>query len=530
MSLPVIHTLAHLLHENVRRHPQRNCLTDGSRRFSYAEFWQEVRVCAKSFHALGIKKGDRVALLMGNQSEWLVVNFAVTMLGGVLVTLNTWWRADELHHALSLTDPKVLVLVDRYLGNDYIKILDRLGTLERVSSALKQVVCLGDILPAHALSWFKFRTAGASIPSEVIDRAMSEVRPTDDAMILFTSGSTAKSKGVPLKHAGLVENMHAIGDRMHLSEQDRLILFISLFWGFGLNAALAFISHGASIVLQYRHDIAETLRLIETEQCTGIYATPNIVHELYAHPDRKLRNLSSLRTGEARSNVVHLLHEIGAREVCTMYGLTEGYANSTVSDGRSALEIRQKTVGPALPGTEVQVIDPVTRVPLPQGEVGEVRIRGYVTEGYCKRADLTAQVIDAEGWFYTGDLAVLDAEGRLDIRGRLKEMIKTGGISVTPADVENLLLQVPGVAQAVVVGVPDRERDEVVVAMVVLSEGSSATVESLAQHCRQSAAAYKVPRYIKVVNLDDMPLTLTGKVHKSKVQELLSAGYNASMQ
>lgn len=252
------------------------------------------------------------------------------------------------------------------------------------------------------------------------------------------------------------------------------------------------------------------------------------VYALYSHPDRQRRDLSTLRTGEVRNTVVHLMHEMGAREMSTMYGLTECYANSTVADAKLPLDVRRRVSGHALPNTEIQIVDPNAHVPLAQGEMGELRIRGYVTSGYCKNPELTAQAIDGEGWFYTGDLACLDADGGLEIKGRLKELIKTGGISVTPADVEHLLLQFPGVEQAIAVGVPDRERDEVVAAMVVLRKGSSATVGDLIEHCRKSAAAYKVPRYIELVESDQVPLTLTGKIHKPRIQELLGTKYLAA--
>jgi fatty-acyl-CoA synthase len=513
-----------------QRHPQRNFITDGERRMGYAEFLQEAQSLARSFHGLGVRRGDRVAILMGNQLEWPLVEFAVSMLGGVVVTLNTWWRQDELKHALSLTDASVLVMVDRYIKNDYVAAMQQLGDLGTEIPALRHVVCLGPARPPGALSWEELRGLGERVAPATVASCMDQVRPEDAALILFTSGSTARSKGVPLLHRGLVENMFAIGERMHLTEEDRLLLVISLFWGYGLNGFLAFMTHGASIVLQHQHDPAETLRLIEAQRCTALYATPNLVQALYAHPDRKTRNLGTLRTGEARNSVVHLLHEMGAREVSTMYGLTEGYANSTVSDGRLPLEVRRRICGHALPGTELQVVDPRTRAVLPQGEVGELRIRGYITPGYCKNPQLTAQAIDEQGWFYTGDLAMLDPTGGLELKGRLKEMIKTGGISVTPADVEYLLLQVPGVVQAIVVGVPDPQRDEAVAAMVVLEAGSSVTEADLVDHVRRSAAVYKVPRLIEIVPGSDVPLTLTGKVHKDGVQQRLGALYAAANQ
>ncbi len=528
MSMPSSRTLPHLVVEMAQRHPQRNFITDNGRQLSYSEFLAESKALARSFHALGVRSGDRVAILMGNQLEWPVIQFAVNMLGGVLVTLNTWWKQDELLHALSLTDASFLVMVDRYINSDYLAVLEQIGNLESQLPCLQRIVCLGDRMPEAAISWAELKQMGAQVSLSVVDDAIEKVRPEDPALILFTSGSTARSKGVPLLHKGLVENMFAIGERMHLTEEDRLLLVISMFWGYGVNGFLAFMTHGASIVMQHQHDPAETLRLVEAERCTALYATPNLVQALHAHPDRATRDLSSLRTGEARSSVVHLLYEMGAREVSTMYGLSEGYANSTVSDGRLPLDARRRHCGHALPGTEVQVIDPKTRAVLPAGGIGELRIRGRVTPGYCKNPDLTAQAIDEDGWFYTGDLAMLEDDGALQIKGRLKEMIKTGGISVTPADVEHLLMDVPGVEQAIVVGVPDPVRDEAVVAMVVLRQGASVTEAELIEHCKKSAAAYKVPRMIEFVQNSEVPLTLTGKVHKIGIQERLATRYASS--
>ncbi len=527
--MPASRTLPRLLAEMAQRYPARNFLTDGGRRMNYAEFLAEARVLARSFHALGVRKGDKVAVLMGNQLEWVLTQFAVTMLGGVLVALNTWWRHAELRHALALSDASMLVMVDRYLGNDYAAELLLIGDLALELPRLKHIVFLGDHKPAQALNWLALRQTGEAVPVAVVDAAAREVEPGDPAMMLFTSGSTARSKAVALEHRGLIENMHAIGERMYLTEDDRLLLVISLFWALGgVNALFTFISHGASIVLQHHHDPAETLRLIEAERCTAIYTTPNIVFALHGHPDRRRRDLSTLCTGVARNTAVHLMDEMGAREMCPVYGLTECYANSAVADARAPLEVRRRSSGFALPNTEIQIVDPRTRMPLAQGDVGEVRIRGYVTSGYYKDPALTAVTIDGEGWFYTGDLARMEADGGLQFQGRLKEIIKTGGINVTPADVEKLLLDFPGVGQAFAVGVPDPERDEVIAAMVVLRAGCSVTAEELIEHCRRSAAAYKVPRYIELAEPDQVPLTDAGKVHKRRIRELLGAKYLAA--
>lgn len=526
MDMPESRTLPALLEEMARRYPDRLALVYEGQTWTYTEFLREVRELAKAFHALGVRKGDKVALLMGNQPEWLFTDFAVTMLGGVLVAFNTWWRAKELEHGLAITDTKVLVMVDRFGSNDYVAQLGEIPDLAAAVPTLERVIHVGDHSLPGSMPFAQFRELGRFVPDAVIDDAKAAIAPEDAAYLLFTSGSTARSKAVTLVHRGLIENMHGIGERMHLTEQDRVLMMISLFWSFVCaNALFATLTHGATIVLQHRHDIAEMLRLIEAEQVTAVYTQPNIVLSLYRHPDRLTRDLSSWRTGVCRPTVVHLLDEIGAKQMSTSYGLTECYGNSVLSDGLSSLDIRRRSSGPALPNTEILIVDQETRAELPRGTVGEVLIRGYVTPGYYKDPERTAQAIDPEGWFHTGDLGLVEPEGYFQFRGRIKELIKTGGINVTPADVEELLDAHPDVQQSVVVGVPDAEREEIVAAMVVPKPGHSPSAEDLMSYCRRTAAQYKAPRFIAFVGLEEVPLTDTGKIHKDRVKAVMTEKY-----
>jgi fatty-acyl-CoA synthase len=344
------------------------------------------------------------------------------------------------------------------------------------------------------------------------------------AYLLFTSGSTARSKAVPLLHEGLVRNMHGIGERLHLTEQDRLLMVVSLFWSFGCaNALFAMITHGGSVVLQDSFDTARSLELIERERCTVLYAMPNMALAMQAHSDRAHRDLSSLRTGITMPQSVKLMASIGVYEMTSCYGLTEGYGNSMVTDCKAPLEVRARISGTALPNTEVEIVDPATRRRLVTGETGEVRIRGFVTPGYYKDEATTRAATDDAGWFYTGDLATLDEAGGLRFVSRIKELVKTGGINVAPAEVEEILQAHPAVRQAVVVGLPDPEREEILAALVVLRDRTSATPEELIRHCRAQAAAFKVPRRIVLVAQSEVPLTDTGKISKRGVQDLLSA-------
>ncbi len=528
MDMPVARTHPAILDEMAGRFPTRNFVTDAWRRLTYSEFRDEARVLAKGLYALGVRKDDKVAILMGNQVEWILIDFAVTMLGGVLVAMNTWWRQCEIHHGLAITDSKVLVLVDRYISNDYTAALREIGDLSRELPQLEHIIGLGSDLPPGSIRFERLYELGRTVPDSVIEEAGRAVRAEDTAYLLFTSGSTGRSKAVRVIHGHNIENPHGIGERMHLSEHDRVLLITSMFWSFNCtNALFATMSHGASIVLQFKHDIAETLRLIESEKCTAVYTQPNIVLALFQHPDLHTRDLSTWRTGICRPNVNRLLYDIGVREMCTSYGLTECYGHSSTTDGHDPIELRTRNSGRPLPNTELQIIDPETREVLPQGAVGEVRLRGFVTPGYYNDPERTAEAIDSEGWFYTGDLGVFEDDQTFRFAGRIKEMIKTGGINVTPADVEDVLQSHPAVKQAIVVGVPDPERDEIVAAMIVPKDDVTLDVDDLLRYCRHSAAAFKVPRYVEIVRLTDVPLTDTGKIHRRRIQELMSANYQS---
>ena len=366
---------------------------------------------------------------------------------------------------------------------------------------------------------------GAAVGDAEIDAAQAAVRPEDVAYILYTSGTTSTPKGVQLAHGGLIENMWNIGERQHLTHADRMWMGISLFWSFGCaNALLAVMTHGGTIVLQESLDPAGALALIERESCTVYYGTPNIALALTEHPDRARRDLRSLRTGAAIGSppAMQMVMDLGAREICNVYGLTETYGNCSVTDAHDLADVRLHTVGRALPGMDIRIVDRETRRPLPPGEVGEILVRGYLTPGYYKDPERNAAAFDAEGFLVTGDLGFIDDDGRLRFRGRIKEMVKTGGINVAPLEVEEVLLGHPAVEQAYVVGLPDPRKEEILAAVVVLREGQGAEPEALRAFCKQALAAFKVPQAFRVLKRDELPVTATGKVQKFRLAEMLA--------
>lgn len=529
---PRSRTLPDLLDEMAARRPAREFIVGGETRLTYAETRARVRRLAKGLYQLGVRRSDKVALLMDNRVEWLLVDFAVTLLGATLVPISTWSRARELGYVLNHCDATTFITIDRFLGQDYLAMLAEIGApgSDRLPQ-LKRVVPVGAERPAGMVRFEDLWDMGADVSDATLDACQRAVTPDDVAYILYTSGTTSTPKGVQLQHRGLIENTWNIGERQHLGPDDRMWMGISLFWSFGcLNALGAVMTHGGCIVLQGHFDAALALALIERERCTVYYGTPNIALALWEHPDRPRRDLSSLRTGAAIGPppAMQMVMDLGAREICNVYGLTECYGNSNVSDASDPVDVRLHTVGRPLPGMEIRIVDRDTRRPLPEGEVGEILIRGHLTPGYYKDPERNAAAFDAEGFFLTGDLGLIDADGHLHFRGRIKEMVKTGGINVAPLEVEEVLLSHGSVEQAYVIGLPDPRREEILAAAVVLKDGRHASEEELRAFCKQALAAFKVPQHFRIMTRADLPVTATGKVQKFRLQETLAAELRGS--
>ena len=530
MRRPDRPTIPDLLEELATRQPDHELVVDesGRVRWSYAETRARARDLARGLVALDVRRGDRVALLMSNRPEWLVIDFAVTLLGATLVPISTWSRPRELEYVLGHCAASVLFTMPRFGSHDYLQTMTDLGGAgsSRLPHLRRIVVCgAAPARPAGALPSLDAVVAlGRGVDDAALAEARRSVTPEDIGCILYTSGTTSAPKGVQLAQGGLIENMWHIGERQHLTPADRMWMGISLFWSFGCaNALFAVMTHGGTIVLQEHMEPGAALALIERERCTVYYGTPNIALALTEHPDRARRDLSSLRTGAAigAPAAMQMVMDLGAREICNVYGLTECYGNCSVTDAHDPPEVRRTTVGFPLPGQEVRVVDRESRRPLPAGEVGEILVRGRLTPGYYADPERNAASFDAEGFLLTGDLGFVGEDGRLRFRGRIKEMVKTGGINVAPAEIEEVLLGHPAVEQAYVVGVPDPRKEEVLVAVVVPRAGQTVDLDALRALCQDALAAYKVPQVIHVMAREALPLTSTGKVQKFRLAEQL---------
>ena len=523
MQKPVARTLAGLIDGLAIHHPERPAVTSDGRTLTFDAFRAEAIMFAKALHAAGVKKGDKVGLLMGNRIEWLVACFGIQYVGATLVALNTWYTPRELSYVLQQAQVGTLLTIDHYLKSDYSEMLEAFRPWKETFPELERVAVLGDHVPAGATGWNEFLSRAAAVDDAVIAESAASVGETDMAYLLFTSGSTAHPKGVMLEHGHLIDNTWDVGARLHFVKDDVMYFPIALFWGLGCeNMLLACWSRGMHIVLQDAFDPCDALALIERYRCTAFCGTPNIVQAVFEHPDRNRYDLSSLQKGvaagspEATRDVI----ENYLPMACHCYGLTECYGFATVNDASDPIEKRCVTEGKPTPGIDLIIVDPETDQCLPDGEVGEVRLKGHVTRGYYNNPAANADSFDANGYFKTGDLGALDEGGYLLFKGRLKEMLKTGGMNVAPVEVEEVLRQHPAVREAFVTGIKDAVREEIVAAIIILSEGRSITEDEVKRHCRKSLAAYKVPRRVLFTTMDKIPQTTTAKIHRLKLATL----------
>jgi fatty-acyl-CoA synthase len=533
-TMPTSRTIPALLDEQAAKFGGREAFVAGTQHLTYRKLREEVRRTARGLMALGVKRGDHVAILMGNRIEWVLAFFALQQLGATSVGLNTWATPREMEYALSHAEVTCLIAVDRFRRNDYRAMIEAMKPRDKVLPMLRHRVWVAaDAGGApHAsqghggITWEAMVAGGAKVDDAAIDAAALEVGADDVAMLLYTSGSTAAPKGILLQHGKWIQNAFNIGERQHVTEQDRLWLAVSLFWSFGcVNAMPNLVTHGGCVVLQEHFDAAEALTLIEREKCTIMYGTPNMVQALVEHPDRARHDLSSLRSGAMIGTPEQLMGavDLGARQICNVYGLSETYGNCAVIDAHEPLDVRLQSVGRPLEGVTVRICHIETGAQVPAGEVGEIRVKGPLFSAYYKEPGKTKESYDADGYFHTGDLGSLDEQGRLYYRGRLKEMVKSGGINIAPIEVEETLMRHPAIRSAYVIGVPDPSLDEILVAFVIPEAGASVTADELKAFCKKELAAYKVPARFRFTTDAELPLTTTGKLQKMKLASLLDS-------
>ncbi|WP_214404007.1 AMP-binding protein [Pseudonocardia lacus] len=527
--MPESRTLGRLVAEHATNRGDAEALVFGDSRLTYAQLLNAVRRTAKGFLALGVQRGDRIAAWLPNSAEWVVVDLAAAAIGCVFVGLNTWYTAPELEHAMRDSGASVLVVTSRFRRHDYESEFARLradatagdGAVVGGLPALAHVVSFTDGFPGATTSMADLRAAGDGLDDDRWWAAIDAVQPEDPANLLYTSGSTARPKGVVLVHHGLIENGFSIGSRQHFRPDDRVWFGTPLFFSFGCaNGLMATLSHGAALVLQDDLTPAAVVETMRTEKCTVYYASGNVTMALLDMPDLDASSLS-LRTGlvSGSATVRAVVEKLGITEACNLYGLTETYGNCTVTDASEPLDVRATCNGTALPGNEIRIVDPDTGRVLGPEEEGEIQVRGYVTPGYYNDPERNAVTFTEDGFFKTSDLGFIDRAGQLHWISRLDDMIKTSGINVAPAEVEEVLDREPRIRRSYVVGLPDESRGAIVAAFIEFEDGQEMTLEEVREHCAGSLSSYKLPRLIEAISYDQVPFTPTGKVRKKSFRE-----------
>ena len=522
MQPPYSRTLFELLDEQASRYPQGIAVLCGEETLTYAALATRARQAAAVLRAHGVGRGDPVGLLINNRPEWLELAFGAWLLGAVATPFSTWSTRQELEFLLLDSGVCLLVAVQAFGREDYAGILadfvPEIAGGERSARfpALRTVMVLGG--GGGFADYAGARDAADPLPTPAPGEGASA---SDDAILLYTSGSTSRPKAIVLAHYLIIENGFNIGERQGLGPTDRVLLSPPLFWTYGgVNAMPATFSHGATLVLQGRFEAGEALDLIERHRCTSIYTLPGMTDAMVRHAGFRPERMRSLRTGltiGSPQDVIKAAEGLGAAEICNIYGSSETGGNCCVTDHRWSLERRAHCQGLPLPGVELRIVEEGTGAICGPDSPGLLEVRGpYVMRGYTgSSAQYNAANFTQDGWFKTGDIGQISAAGEFVFLGRSTEMIKRAGINVSPAEVEEILMQHPAVAQAGVVGVAS-ETDEKIIAFVVARDGTPPTPEELAAHCRAIASSYKVPDRFEV--LDALPATVTGKLMRRELK------------
>ena len=487
-------------------------------RWTYAQLLARVDDLARGFVAAGLQPGERIGIWSPNCVEWVLVQFAAARAGLILVNINPAYRAGEMARALDMVGCAALVLAHSFKSSDYVAMLAEVRD-ELPALRLAWTIGGGEHVGCRPLATI---LAGADVPLP------RNIRPEDPTNIQFTSGTTGLPKGATLSHRNIVNNGYMVGQRIGLSPADVVCIPVPLYHCFGMVMGnLACVAHGATMCFPGEgFDPAGALATVAAERCTALYGVPTMFVAMLEHPEFASHDLASLRTGIMAGSLCPIsvmkavLERMNMREVTIAYGMTETSPVSFQSAMNDAIELRVSTVGQVQPHLEAKVIDADGGI-VPLGGQGELCTRGYsVMLGYWSDPGKTADVVDADGWMHTGDLATLDAEGYCRIVGRIKDMIIRGGENIYPREIEEHLLGHPDIVDAQIFGVPDDRFGEEVCAWVIARSATLSASDVIA-HCRGRIAHYKVPRHVRLV--DAFPLTVTGKVQKFAMRDAMAA-------
>jgi fatty-acyl-CoA synthase len=530
-DLPLLEeTIGDNFDRTVAAHGDRDALVEfeTGRRYTYAQLRVEVDALALGLLRRGIGKGDRVGIWAPNCAEWMQLQYATAKIGAILVCINPAYRTHELQYVLNQSGVRMLVAARSFKTSDYVAMI---AEVRPHSPALEHTIVIG------SAEWLALPDRDGD--PAVLAAVQASLDPHDPINIQYTSGTTGHPKGATLSHHNIVNNAHLIGEICGYTEADRICVPVPLFHIFGMVIGnLGATTRGACLVYPApSFDPKATLAAIAAERCTSLYGVPTMfiaeLAELDAVGDGHY-DLSSLRTGMMAGSPcpVEVMNQVvdrmGMTEVTIGYGMTETSPISTQTRIDDSLDRRVSTVGRVHPHVEIKIVDPVTGATVEHGVPGEFCTRGYsVMLGYWDQPDKTAEAIDSDGWMHTGDLAVMDADGYVNITGRIKDMLIRGGENVYPREIEEFLHTHPDVLDVQVIGVPDARYGEEIMAWIRLRPGAAdLTAQDVRTFASGRLAHYKIPRYVRIV--DEFPMTVSGKVRKVEMRqasiELLGLG------
>lgn len=515
----VANTVPAVLARAERLFGDTEALATPDERLTFAELADRAEQTARAFVRAGVEPGDRVAIWAPNIGEWVIALLGLHLAGGVVVPLNTRFKQHEAADVINRSGARLVLCISTFLDFDYAG-----AVLDAELPLVTQIVVLSGNAPPGTTAWAAFLADAPPMPLSTLPLPTVTADAISD--VIYTSGTTGAPKGVIASHAQSVRVFRDWSEIVGLTHGDRYLIVNPFFHTFGYKAGiLACLLTGATMVPEPVFDVSAVLGRVAAEAITMLPGPPTLFLSILDHPERDRFDLSSLRlavTGAAAvpiEMIERMRSELTFSTILTGYGLTESTGTVSMCRPGDDAETISTTSGRAIPNVEVRVIDDASHE-LPRGEPGEIVVRGYnVMQGYLDDPDATAEAIDGDGWLHTGDIGVMDERGYLDITDRKKDMMIVGGFNAYPAEIENLLLGHPQVAQCAVVGGPDERLGEVGHAFVVPRTGTTPDPEQIIAWCRSAMANYKVPRTVRIV--DELPLNASGKVLKFELRERL---------
>ena len=530
-------TLGQLLDQAISEYPENDAViyVDRDFRLNYREFGELVDRLAKGLMAMGLTRGEKVAVWATNVPYWVALQFATAKIGAVLLTVNTNYKTSELAYLLQQSEAENLFVIDGFRDTDYVQtvydLVPELKTQERgyldtpEFPALKRVAFLGQEKHRGMYSIPEILALSVMTDDDAYQERQASLDPHDVVNMQYTSGTTGFPKGVMLTHHNIAKNGFWIGENQHFGPTDRLCLPVPLFHCFGcVLGVLAAVSHGTTMVILEGFDPVQVMASVEQERCTALYGVPTMFIAVLEHKLFDKFDFSTLRTGIMAGSpcpievMKQVMEKMYMNDITICYGLTEASPVMTQTRMTDEVRLRVESVGQSMPGIEVKIVDTKTGETLPPGAQGEVCCRGYnVMKGYYNNPEATAEAIDSDNWLHSGDLGVMDENGYLSITGRHKDMIIRGGENIYPREIEEFLYQMEEIQDVQVVGIPSKKYGEEVGAFIQLKEGCELTPEDVKDFCRGRISRYKIPKHVAFV--EAYPMTASGKIQKFVLRE-----------